>query len=63
MIMKKRYMAPAATMFMIQTSGMLALSLNGTKVTDQNKDQFEVLTNKKDGPWGEEQNNGPWDNM
>lgn len=56
-------MAPAATMFMIQTSGMLALSLKGTKVTDQNKDQFEVLTNKKDGPWGEEQNNGPWDNM
>ena len=59
--MKKRYMAPAATMFMIQTSGMLALSLNGTKVTDQNKNQFEVLTNKKNGPWGEEQKNGPWD--
>ena len=62
--MKKRYMAPAATMFMIQTSGMLALSLDGkNKVTNDNKDQFEVLTNKKDGPWGEEQNNSPWDNM
>ena len=57
-------MAPAATTFIIQTSGMLALSLNGnTKVNSGNAAEFDVLTNKKNGPWGEEQNNGPWDNM
>ena len=62
--MKKRYMAPAATTFIIQTSGMLALSTNSsTTVNSDNASKFEVLTNKKNGPWGEEQNNGPWDNM
>ena len=62
--MKKRYMVPAATTFIIQTSGMLALSTYGsTKVTKDNAKDFEVLTNKKNGPWGEEENNGPWDNM
>ena len=60
--MKKRYMAPAATTFIIQTSGMLALSTNGTTtVNSGNADQFEVFTNKKNGPCGEEQKNGPWD--
>ena len=60
--MKKRYMAPAATTFIIQTSGMLALSTNGTTtVNSENAGDFEVLTNKKNGPWGEEQKNGPWD--
>ena len=60
--MKKRYMAPAATTFIIQTSGMLALSTNGTTtVNSGNADQFEVFTNKKNGPWGEEQKTGPWD--
>ena len=61
--MKKRYMAPAATTFIIQTSGMLALSTKDTKVTGNNANEFEVLTNKKNGPWGEDQKNGPWDNM
>ena len=55
-------MAPAATTFIIQTSGMLALSTNGTTtVNSGNADDFEVLTNKKNGPWGEEQKTGPWD--
>ena len=60
--MKIRYMVPAATTFNIQTSGMLALSTNGTTtVNSENAGDFEVLTNKKNGPWGEEQKNGPWD--
>ena len=56
-------MVPAATTFIIQTSGMLALSTKDTKVTGNNAHEFEVLTNKKNGPWGEDQKNGPWDNM
>lgn len=32
-------------------------------VTEYNADDFEVLTNKKSGPCGEEQKKGPWDNM
>ena len=60
--MKKRYMVPAATTFMLQTSGMLALSKHGTTtVNSGNADYFEVLTNKKNCPWGEEQKTGPWD--
>ena len=61
--MKKIYMTPVAAVFNIQTSGMLALSTQRTTVTSDNAEDFEVLTNKKSGPWGEDQKKGPWDNM
>lgn len=59
--MKKRYIAPASQTVDVMTSEMLALSTqsgSGNTVTNDNKDQFEQYSNRKDSEW----NSSLWSN-
>ena len=59
--MKKRYIAPASQTVDVMTSEMLALSTqsgSGNTVTNENKDQFEQYSNRKDSEW----NSSLWSN-
>lgn len=54
--MKKVYIAPSTTLYEVKTACMLALSANpgGPQITDDNGDDFEVLSNRKDeGYWSD----------
>lgn len=56
--MKRKYIAPATLSFEVLTTGMLALSTqSGTKITNDNKDQFEQYSNHKSDIW----DNSLWD--
>lgn len=59
--MKKRYIAPVSQTVDVMTSEMLALSTqsgSGNTVTNENKDQFEQYSNRKDSEW----NSSLWSN-
>ena len=56
--MKRKYIAPATLSFEVHTTGMLALSKqSGTKITNDNKNQFEQYSNRKGDIW----DNSRWD--
>lgn len=56
--MKRKYIAPATFSFEVLTTGMLALSTqSGTKITNDNKNQFEQYSNRKGDIW----DNSRWD--
>lgn len=62
--MKKIYQVPTSQTLEIRTNGILALSMQegaSDYVTDENKDEFEQLSNKKNAIWGDDTyNSHPW---
>lgn len=61
--MKKKYIAPASLVIEMQTSNMLALSMeNDITINESNANQFEQYSNKQNSMWGESGNKkGLWD--